>query len=80
MSREHAPILSDVAVVSFTKDRAAAEKTGRAPTRLLGEHVRVAPVLWVSGERWTDVNTRATGHVPENVRARIAAESVFLGK
>ena len=69
----------DVAVVSFTKDRAAAEKTCHALTRLLGEHVRVAPVLWVCGEEWTDLNTGITGHVCQESRARMAAESVFAG-
>ena len=70
----------DVAVVSFTADRAAAEKTSYALTRLLGEHGVVAPVLWVDGDQWTDLATGSTGQVREESRARMAAESVFGGQ
>jgi hypothetical protein len=69
----------DVAVVCFTEDRGAAEKTCYALTRLLDEHV-VAPVLWVDGDEWTDLATGITGQVGEEARARLAAESVFRGQ
>lgn len=69
----------DLAVVSFTNDRARAEKTCCALTRLLGEHMKVGPVLWVDREEWTDLIIGATGHVQEGSRARLAAESVLRG-
>ena len=70
----------DVAVICFTHDRAAAERTCQALTRLMGDQVLVAPKLWVTGDQWTDLATGATRQMDDQVRTRMAAESVFQGR